>query len=100
MLLVSTINHFFYTLHECILYGDFYIFTADTVPITDPPSSNVPVVWVVAACGILVVITIVVIVVVSRKRVRGFTWFPEGFFHHQESSKPVSRRGPDGEEMK
>lgn len=57
-------------------------------------------VWVVVSCGAVVLLTLIVIVGVSRKRVRGFTWFPEGFFSHTESTKHVSRRGPDGEEMK
>ena len=59
------------------------------------------VVGVVVSCGAVIILTLVVIIGVSRKRARGITWFPEGFFSRgSDTSKPVSRRGPDGEEMK
>jgi hypothetical protein len=54
---------------------------------------------VVVSCAVIIVLTLVIIFGVSRKRGRGVTWFPEGFFSSQ-TTKVVSRRGPDGEEMK
>ena len=67
---------------------------------TDSPVMS-PMVTVVVACGVAVVLTLVIILGISRKRARGITWFPEGFFSRSsEPTKPVSRRGPDGEEMK
>lgn len=62
--------------------------------------------YIVVACGGILVLAILVIVVLSRKKVaRGITWFPEGFFSSNNSSKapgPRSskRRVPDGEEKK
>ena len=58
-------------------------------------------VMLMCVCAGIVLLTIVIIMVLSRKRVRGITWFPEGFFSKSsEASKPVrNRNGPEGEEM-
>ena len=51
-------------------------------------------------CAAIVVLTFVCVLTLTRKRVRGNTWFPEGFFTKtMEASKHArSRNGPEGEE--
>ncbi|GIY72361.1 neurogenic locus Notch protein [Caerostris extrusa] len=41
------------------------------------------------------------VLITSRKKARGVTWFPEGFFRTSSSQRRSShRRGPDGQEMR
>lgn len=63
---------------------------------------------IVTVCLFIVIVSLLVgvLVTVARKRARGTTWFPEGFFTSSSSAgvgagaKPKSRRVPDGQEMK
>ncbi|XP_023215803.1 neurogenic locus Notch protein-like [Centruroides sculpturatus] len=55
--------------------------------------------------GIIVIVLlgllIGVLITTQRKRARGITWFPEGFFRANSSQRRRSRRrGPDGQEMR
>lgn len=41
------------------------------------------------------------VLITNRKKARGITWFPEGFFRTNSSQRRSShRRGPDGQEMR
>lgn len=70
----------------------------------DPGSPPLNVIYVVVGVALAIVLTLVILVVISRKRARGFTWFPEGFFSRSSdasaSSRSSKRHGPDGEELK
>ncbi|KAH3791857.1 hypothetical protein DPMN_145348, partial [Dreissena polymorpha] len=74
---------------------------------TDPPKTSLstPLVITIAIAAVII-LSLVIVLVISRKRVRGITWFPEGWFSRgseaSSSSRMSSKRhGPDGgEEMK
>ena len=77
-----------------------------TSTIVDPGEEGVPTVMLVLlAVGAVMILTVVIIVVIGRKRARGITWFPEGFFSRGSdagaTARSSKRHGPDGgEEMK
>ena len=69
---------------------------------TDESGLATPVIAVIA-CAMVLVLVIVLVFVITRKRARGITWFPEGFFSLSGDSEArrSKRHGPDGgEEMK
>ena len=69
---------------------------------TDDSGLATPVIAVIA-CAMVLVLVIVLVFVITRKRARGITWFPEGFFSLSGDSEArrSKRHGPDGgEEMK
>ena len=71
-------------------------------PDVDTKGDSSPFMTLIVACvGVLVLTIVVIMVLTSRKRVRGITWFPDGFFSKAaETGKPAhSRNMPEGEEM-
>lgn len=57
--------------------------------------------YIIVSCASVFAIIFVLMAVMSRKRTRGVTWFPEGFFFQgKDTAKHSHRRKPDGEEMK
>lgn len=64
-------------------------------------SPSMTFVYIVIACGAILLFTLAVIIVISRRTERAVTWFPEGFFRRNEATKPRARnrKCPDGEEM-
>ena len=84
----------------------FFIFTAEGTE--TPPgggegqSFTTPLIAVIAG-ALAIVIVVVVVFGITRKRARGVTWFPEGFFSlgGDSEARRSKRHGPDGgEEMK
>ena len=82
-----------------------FILTASGTPDstgTGEPSLSTPLIAVIA-CALVLVLVVVIVFGITRKRARGITWFPEGFFSLSGDSEArrSKRHGPDGgEEMK
>lgn len=86
------------------LFGSY--FSDESEPyVEEQDSSNLQPLYIVVGCAVFIIISLVLFVVVGRKRARGITWFPEGFFQRGgeegASSRSSKRHGPDGgEELK
>lgn len=67
------------------------------------PASNL--MYIFVGLGSVLILTLIIVVMIGRKRARGITWFPEGFFSRGSdagaTARTSKRHGPDGgEEMK
>ena len=77
----------------------------EPTPRSEDSQSWWPILVTVAMFIIIVTLLFGVLVTVARKRARGTTWFPEGFFSSVSTgtgigAKPKTRRVPDGQELK
>jgi len=73
------------------------------VPETVVEDGGLEPLYIVIGCALFIILSLVLFVVVGRKRARGISWFPEGFFlRGSESGASSSKRHrPDGgEELK
>lgn len=74
---------------------------AITDPTTDPTGPNATVLVVVSALALIIIVSLLLgVLVTARKRVRGTTWFPEGFSFTNKNQRSHERPGAEGQEMR